>query len=105
MSRVEGQESKVKGQESRVPAYAATLFVCLAVASKKTQKVHGSLFRVHGCLLKANRIRVSLDGSGTQILIISIVHQDDVLWAAYRLATYLSFLYHQDYSYQNSPHF
>ena len=29
----------------------------------------------------------------------------DKLWAAYRLATYLSFLHHQDYSYQNSPHF
>jgi len=36
-------------------AYAATLFVCLALVSKSPQMVHGSLFRVHGCLLKAKQ--------------------------------------------------
>ena len=37
---------------SHFPAYAATLFVCLAVASETTQMVHGSLFRVHGCFFR-----------------------------------------------------
>jgi hypothetical protein len=34
---------------SLFPACAITLFVCLAVASKKTQMVQGSEFTVNGC--------------------------------------------------------
>ncbi len=40
---------------SPLPAYAATLFVCLAVASKNPQMVQGSLFMIHCCLLKAKQ--------------------------------------------------
>ena len=56
LSRVKGQGSRGEGQGARddsflshFPAYGATLFVCLAVASENAQMVHDSRFKKNGC--------------------------------------------------------